>query len=93
MASVKRELFTTRMAKSKKSVMPGGAYTAERNSDGTYNILDVPIFSAHTLPRPIFDEEKDEFVDMQIGSDWLHAALDSANRRFEEDQYLPPLRS
>jgi hypothetical protein len=54
-------------------------YRVVRNGDGTYDILDVPVFS-----------EMDLEDDQQIGIEWMEAAL-QASAKLDEQGYLPPL--
>jgi hypothetical protein len=63
--------------------LPGGEYEAIQNPDGSWNILDVPIFAEHKVQTP---DGK-----IHIGKDWMLAALESAKNREADDRYLPPL--
>lgn len=66
--------------------LPGGRYTAVQNSDdGTWNIIDVPIFCAHVLPEGPDGKKR------AINRKWMEAALKRHARRFAEDGYIPPL--
>ena len=63
--------------------LPGGRYTAQQNADGTWNVLNVPIFAEHVVD--VGDEK------FKINKAWMVAAMRKAQRRFNQDQYLPPL--
>lgn len=57
-------------------------YLADRNADGTWNIRGVPISAVAAD------------LDDDLGwltADWLDKAVASAQRRFADDGYLPPL--
>lgn len=56
-------------------------YRAEQNDDGTWNIRDVPVFSE--IPAGTRGNQ------MDIGKDWLMAAVDRAQARFSE-KYVAP---
>lgn len=62
--------------------LPGGDYTASRNPDGTWNILDVPIFAE--VPK---GERGNE---MRIGAEWMDRAVRKANARHHLRKYLAP---
>jgi len=64
--------------------MYGGGYRAEQNSDGTWNVLDVPIFGEHVR---MYEGEEPFVVDRQ----WLESAVKAAQDRWTQDGYLPPL--
>lgn len=65
------------------SVLPGGAYTAVRNPDGTYDVLDVPIMG------PIPEGDHDNAVGLD--ADWMNRAVVRARQRLANDTYLPLL--
>ncbi len=76
--------------------LPGGDYTATQNPDGTWNVLDVPVFVEHTIPllgkddKPLTDADGKprEFA---VDAAWMEKAAAKARARFEQDAYLPPL--
>ena len=67
------------------SLLPGGAYRAKQNPDGTWNVFDVPIFATTTMIA------KDGETEVEFTEDWLQGAVKSAQRAFSEDRYLSPL--
>jgi hypothetical protein len=65
------------------SGLPGGNYTASQNSDGTWDIFDIPIMGEM--------REGQKAAPGHIGQEWLQCAVDSAQKALREDNYLPPL--
>lgn len=59
-------------------------YVAEKNPDGTWDILDVPIFSETTLKTL----EGDGF---HFSEEWMQAAVDWHQWKFNADGYREPL--
>ena len=66
-----------------KPSLPGGEYESIQNSDGSWNILDVPIFAEHDV--------RTGDGQIHIGRKWMLQALEVAQIREREDRYLPPL--
>lgn len=66
----------------KKTLQIGGNYTAVDNRDGTFDILDVPIFAS--LPANAKRNEK------PIGSQWMEKAIEKNKARAKEG-HLPPV--
>jgi len=64
--------------------IPGGNYTAVANEDGTYNVLDVPIFGE--LPAGAKGNEE------PIGKAWLQAAVEKAGK-LRDGKYWAPLHT
>lgn len=61
----------------------GGRYSARDNGDGTFDILDVPIFG---------EVEKGAKGNAEaIDAPWLAQALAKSRIRFEREGYMPPL--
>ena len=67
--------------------LPGGKYTAKQNADGSWDIINVPMFVEHDV---IVGEGKDRKV-LHIGQKWMEAAKDTQHARMDQDNYLPPL--
>lgn len=67
--------------------MGGGKYTATQNSDGTWNILDVPICGeipeAHLKTHP--------WNGKPIDLEWMIKTVENHQRRFKENEFCPPL--
>lgn len=63
--------------------LPGGQFTAIENPDGTWNVLDVPIFCEHEVD---LGSER-----LHVNRQWMQQALTKAHRRFLHDAYMPPL--
>jgi len=61
----------------------GGQYKATQNSDGTWNLLDVPICCEASA--------KELGTKKAMDREWLTAALDQNKRKMAEDKYLPPV--
>lgn len=57
-------------------------YQATQNSDGTFNIHDVPIFAEM--------KAKERGNENAVGRTWMEAALKKAERRRVQDGYLAP---
>ena len=66
------------------STLPGGSYTAVKQADGNWSILNVPIFS-----------ENDRNPKHKVDKAWLEAALEKANYRVQhpDGAYLAPLHT
>ena len=64
--------------------MPHDGYIAEQNPDGTWDILDVPIFSETTLSTL----EGDGF---HFSEEWMQAAVDWHQWKYSADGYREPL--
>ncbi len=77
------EKSTLRSAEGAKPSIPGGAYSAEENADGTWNIRSVPIFAEHEVTV------KGET--MQVGQDWQVKAHQRQAARMQNDSYMAPL--
>ena len=65
------------------SSIPGGQFTARENPDGTYNVMDVPIFAEHTVKTPKGEE-------FRIDREWMSKAIKNASLRRSRDNYLAP---
>ena len=59
----------------------GVRYSARRNTDGTWNVYDVPIMGP--VPEGVRKAPED------IGADWMHAAVKTAKLRESEGYYAP----
>lgn len=75
----------------------GGQYEWSKNSDGTYNIFDVPVFAKHVRQlgmKLVADGEgnpKVEEVTINVDEKWLNKAVELNRRRYEQGQYMGPL--
>ena len=69
--------------KAQFSVLPGGQYRATQNDDGTWDVLDVPVFTE--IGKGVKGAPKD------ITEDDLTTAVTTHQRKFSEDQFLPRL--
>lgn len=75
----------------------GGNYEWSRNTDGTYNIFDIPVFAKHVRKlgmRMVADAEgnpKIEEVTINVDEKWLSRAIELNRRRYDQEQYLGPL--
>jgi hypothetical protein len=65
------------------SVLPGGKYSARQNSDGTWDVMDVPFFAE--VPKGIKGAPRD------ITEDDLRDSVDTHRRKYSEDSFLPRL--
>jgi len=75
-----------------KPDLPGGKHTARQNRDGTWNVEDVAIFAEHQVELAERNADGEiEKKQVKIGKDWMVKAAQRAFRRFEEDEFLPPL--
>ena len=62
------------------SRLPGGKYDARQNSDGTWDVVDVPVFTlvakgTKGAPRDLTEND-------------LHSAVEAHRRKFRDDQFL-----
>ena len=72
--------------------IPGGDYTAEQNADGTWNILDIEIYAAHTRRLPDgFRDGKLQYRVIKVGNKWLAGALSHHQVSREAGKFLYPL--
>ena len=58
-------------------------YTATQHPDGTWSILDVPIFAE--VPKGARGSNQ------EVGREWMEEALRKARFRREKDGYIAPL--
>lgn len=63
--------------------IPGGAYTAVQNTDGTWNIKDVPIMAEV--------KKGDKRAPFDVTKEWLSACVLRARDLFKNGKYLAPL--
>ncbi len=74
MAAQKRQAF--------QDNIPGGNYTAVRETDGTWTVKDVPIFAE--LPAGMRENEA------KVSTRWMEAAIDRHNMLETQQGHLPP---
>ena len=68
--------------------LDGGRYTAVRAADGTWSILDVPVYPEHVLPA-VYDAHGVEVQPaIPITKAWLEAAVRRAKFRAMYDQHV-----
>lgn len=67
------------------ATLAGETYKSVRNSDGTHDIFDVPVFA--------FVPEGTKGAPEDIGEQWMQGAIKEARRREKEDGWKPPLHT
>ncbi len=74
------------------STIPGGAYRAQQNADGTWNIFDVPTYPAHErkLPTGYRDGEL-QYKIFKVDTAWLEKTLSYHKFKRDEESFLYPL--
>jgi len=65
--------------------IPGGDHRAVQNDDGTWNVFDVPIVAAGTVP--LVDGTGKPVGERTIDADWMRAAI-AASRRAERGRFM-----
>lgn len=70
--------------------LDGGRYTAVRSPDGTWSILDVPVYPEHVLPAVYDAAGRCVQPEIPITRAWLEAAVRRAKFRALYDAYAAP---
>lgn len=96
-ASVAVAVNSCAPTKSRSDVFSGGNYQWSRNSDGTFNIFDVPVFAKHVrklgmkLVLGKDGEPKVEENVVNVDEAWLNNAIQINKTRRESGRYLGAL--
>jgi hypothetical protein len=83
--------------KSRSGAFTGGNYLWSRNSDGTYNLFDVPVFATHVrklgmkLVAGKDGSPKLEENVVNVNEAWLNKAIEHNRRRLDHDKYMGAL--
>lgn len=83
--------------KSRSAAFTGGNYEWSRNSDGTFNIFDVPVFAKHVrklgmkLVAGKDGEPKVEENAITVDEAWLNHAIEVNHQRLEHGKYMGAL--
>lgn len=83
--------------KSRSSAFTGGNYHWSRNSDGSFNIFDVPVFAKHVrklgmkLVAGKDGTPKVEEHVINVDEPWLNRAITINRTRFEQGKYMGSL--